>query len=94
MGFEALLLSVFLPARWQDVLNHQVFGSRSEARKDPFDTHPLLDQEIKRGLEQDVLLRIVVYTAYGLLVTGNSFLVLATWRAFRKESQNLATSPN
>jgi hypothetical protein len=94
IGFEALLLSVFLPARWRDAHNHQVFGSLSEARKDAFDTHPILDQETKRGLEEDLPLRIVLYTAYGLLVTGNSFLLPATWRAFRKGSQNPATSPN
>jgi hypothetical protein len=94
IGLEALLLSVFLPARWQDALNHQVFGPLSEARKDPFDTHPNLDHEIKHSLEQDLRLRIVLYMAYGLLVTANSFLLLAAWRAFRKGSQNPATSPN
>ena len=94
IAFEALLLSVFLPTDWQDALNHQVFGSHSQARKEPFDTHPMLDQEIKRGLEEDVRLRIVLYTASGLLVTGNSFLLLATWRAFRKRPQDLATAPN
>jgi hypothetical protein len=55
-------------------------GLPREAHKDPFDTHPILDQEIKRGLEQDLRLRIVLYTAYGL--------------ALRKGSQNPATSPN
>jgi hypothetical protein len=94
VGFEALLLSVLLPARWQDALNHQVFGSLSEAGKDAFDTHPILDQEIKRGLEQDLRLRLVLYTAYGLVATGNSFLLLATWRALRKDPQNPPTSPN
>jgi hypothetical protein len=94
IGFEALLLSVFLPVRWQDALNHHVFSSRSETRKDPFDTHPILDQEIKRSLEQDLRLRTALYTAYGLLVTGNSFLLLATWRALRRGAQNPAISPN
>jgi hypothetical protein len=78
IGSETLLLSVFLPARWQFPSNHS-----SQEYEDSLATHPNLDQEIHQVWNEHHGLRIAVIVIYGLLLSGNTVVLVKTWKALR-----------
>ena len=84
VGFEALLLSVFLPARWQFFSDHS-----SQEYKDSLTTHPNLDQEIQQVWNQHPRIRIAVIAIYGLVLSGNTLVLVKTWKALRSARQPL-----
>jgi hypothetical protein len=76
--FEMYLMTGFLPAAWQHALNERL-TFHDEAYKQSVRTHPLLNEEIDQALRENLGLRIAVYLTFGVLLTGNTFLIWRVW---------------
>ena len=80
--FEMYLMTAFLPTAWQHELNERL-TIHDFAYEQSIRTHPLLSQEIDQALRESLGLRIAVNLAFGVLLTGNTFLVWRVWRRLR-----------
>jgi hypothetical protein len=84
IGSEGLLLSVFLPTRWQFLSDHS-----SQKYEDSLTTHPNLDQEIQQVWNEHPRLRITVIAICGLVLSGNTLVLVKTLKALRSTRQPL-----
>ena len=80
--FEMCLITAFLPAAWQRALSERL-NIHDESYKQSVRTHPQLIQEIDQVLRENLRLRIAVNLAFGVLLTGNSFLIWRVWGCLR-----------
>ena len=78
VGFEVLLLSVFLPARWQFFSDHS-----SQQYEHSLITHPNLDQEIQQVWNEHPRLRIAAIAIYGLVLSGNTLVLVKIWKTLK-----------
>jgi hypothetical protein len=76
VAFELYLATAYLPLRYQiavgNVVSHTLF--RQDVK--PLTTHPALDEEVGRTVQQNLLLAIAVYAFITTLVVFNGFLIL------------------
>jgi hypothetical protein len=83
---ELYLATAYLPLRYQNAVSHTLF--RQEAK--PLTTHPALDEEVERTVQQNLLLAIAVYAFITTLVVFNGFLILKTWTALGSRSKRVS----
>jgi hypothetical protein len=90
VAFELYLATAYLPLRCQksigNVVSHTLF--RQEVK--PLITHPALDEEIERTLQQSLPLVVALYAFITTLVVFNGFLILKIWTALDRKPKQVS----
>jgi hypothetical protein len=88
--FELYLAMAYLPVRYQGAVDRVIYHTLFRQRAKPLTTHPALDEEIERTVQQNPLLAIAVYALITTLVVFNGFLILRMWTAIGREPKHVS----
>jgi hypothetical protein len=86
---ELYLGTAFLPVKWQSVVNNELGRALGHSTGPP-PTHPALDEEIGRVLDEHHLLRNLLYLVIGTLFILNGLLISKTWQYLRRRGPEQA----
>ncbi len=78
---ELYLARAYLPLRYQITMGSVVNRALLRQEAKPLTTHPALDEEIERTVQQNLLLAIAIYALITTSVVFNGFLILKIWTA-------------
>jgi hypothetical protein len=80
---EMYFCKAFLPMRWQRAINESLSDILPKSHDWTPITHPLLSEEIEGVCRESVGLRVALFAVTVMLLVGNAWLILWTWRMSR-----------
>ena len=80
---EFFLCTALLPQKWQRAIDSKIPSILPESHDWTPITHPNLDQEIERVLQERIGLRIAIYGLIVALLAGNTWAIHRLWRFAR-----------
>jgi hypothetical protein len=90
VAFELYLATAYLPARYQLTLDRVVTHALFRQEAKPLTTHPALDEEIERTVQQNLPLTIALYAFITTLIVFNGFLILKMWTALSSKPKQVS----